>query len=100
MKDQLSQLVEGVLDEASFLLFLKALADDWNDERAKEALHPSPAFGPGANGWEHGTIGQFLESMVAWANAKPIEGTRPNELAPENIWRRAAHIVLAGKYYE
>jgi hypothetical protein len=74
-KEELIQIADDVVDEASFLRFLRALADDWNDEQAKEILHPSSPYGSGANGWENGTIGNFLDAMIAWANAKPAEDT-------------------------
>jgi hypothetical protein len=82
------------------LRFLRALADDWNDEQAKETLHPSSLYGSGANGWENGTIGNFLDAMIAWANAKPTEDTGLAGPAAEGVWRRAAHILLVGKFYE
>jgi hypothetical protein len=100
MKEELILIADNVVDEASFLRFLKALADDWNDEQAKEILHPSSPYGPGANGWENGTIGNFLEAMVAWAKAKPAEDTGLAAPAAEGVWKRAAHILLAGKFYE
>ena len=75
MKEELILIADNVVDEASFLRVLKALADDWNDEQAKEMLHPPSAHAPAANGWENGTIGNFLDAMVAWANAKPAEDT-------------------------
>jgi hypothetical protein len=100
MKEELSLIADNVVDETSFLRFLKALADDWNDEQAKEILHPSSPYGPGANGWENVTIGNFLEAMIAWAHANPAEDTGLAGPASGGIWKRVAHIVLAGKFYE
>ncbi|WP_088347461.1 MULTISPECIES: hypothetical protein [Rhodomicrobium] len=100
MKADLNQTAELVVDEASFLRFLKALADDWNDEEAKERGQPSHPYGPGANGWENGTIGNFLEAAAAWANASPAEASRIVETAAGTVWQRVAQILLAGKFYE
>jgi hypothetical protein len=71
------------------------LSADWNDERSKEAVAPSAPYGPGANGWENGTIGAFLERAAAWAEASQ-RGTSFHE-SPSNPWRRCAHILLAAK---
>ena len=91
-------LADQVIDEPSFVRFVSALADDWEDERQKEAVTPSSPYGPGANGWQNGTIGQFLEAGAAWAEA--TERGTPFYKPPENPWRRCAQILLAGKFYE
>jgi hypothetical protein len=89
---------DQVDDEASLLRFINALAEDWQDERRKEAAAPSSPYGPGANGWENGTIGAFLERAGSWAEAssRGMAFYSP----PTNVWRRVAHILLAGKFYE
>ncbi len=94
----LQALADAVSDEPSFRRFLDALSEDWKDERRKEAVAPSSPYGPGANGWENATIGAFLESAAAWAEAS-ASGT-PHYAPPDNPWRRCAHILLAGKHYE
>jgi hypothetical protein len=94
----LRAMANEVSDEASFIRFLAALADDWEHERRKEAVAPSSPYGPGANGWENGTIGAFLESAAAWAEST-ANGT-PFYETPDNPWRRCAQVLLAGKSYE
>jgi hypothetical protein len=94
----LRALADEVSDEPSFVAFLSALSADWNDERSKEAVTPSSPYGAGANGWENGTIGDFLGAAAAWAEASQC-GT-PRYDPPSNPWRRCAHILLAGKFYE
>ena len=89
----LDALLEEVNDEQSFLAFIDALRADWELERELEKEIPSPPFSAGATGWENGSIGQFLEAAVAYANDSPDDGTT-------NPWRRAAHIIYAGKFYE
>ena len=98
MSDRLEELLEAVSDETSFVAFVTALAEDWEDERTKEKSKPSSPYGPGANGWENGTIGAFLERSAAWA-----EDTRAGTAfyqVPTNPWRRCADILHAGKFYE
>ena len=94
----LQSLADQVVDEQTFLNFVNALAEDWEDERQREAIAPSSPYEPGANGWENATIGAFLERAASWAGAT-TRGT-PFYAPPENTWRRCAHILLAGKFYE
>lgn len=98
MNAKLHDLAEAVVDEATFVEFMFALSEDWEDEGRKEAEHPSSPYGPGANGWENGTIGAFLERAASWAEAS--RGGLPRYEVPSNPWRRAAQILLAGKFYE
>lgn len=94
----LHAMAEQVIDEPSFVRFVESLAADWKDERRIEAISPTSPYGAGANGWEQGTIGEFLEAAAAWATSSR-HGTRFYE-PPSNPWRRCAHILLAGKIYE
>lgn len=98
ISEHLMKLEEEVCDEPSFLRFLAALAEDWEDEREKGKSQPSSPYGPGANGWENGTIGAFLERGSAWAEA--TAGGNQVYSPPQNVWRRCAQILHAGKFYE
>ncbi|RYD19068.1 MAG: hypothetical protein EOP88_20350 [Verrucomicrobiaceae bacterium] len=98
MSADLFQLAENAIDEASFIEFLSALAQDREDENAKEAIAPSSPYGAGANGWENGTIEAFLGAAAAWAQGS-IDGL-PLYQKPSNPWRRCADILLMGKLYE
>jgi hypothetical protein len=91
-------LLESVTDEASFIAFVKALLADRLDEVAKETSTPSSPYGPGANGWENGTIEQFLDGAVSWAEVTNIGLTQG--LEPSNPWRRFAAFLYCGKIYE
>ena len=62
-----AELLEQVTDRESFFAFVQALIDDWQDEVLKERAHPSSPFGPGANGWENGTIDSYLDAALRWA---------------------------------
>jgi hypothetical protein len=74
------------------------LALDWDDQRQKELETPSLPYSAGANGWENGSIGQFLEAAAAWAeDTSQIANVG---LHVSDAWRRAAMIIVAGAFYE
>jgi hypothetical protein len=89
----LDKQLENVSDAESFLKFVKALAVDREDEVAKEKSKPVSPFGPGANGWEQGTIESYLDAAVAWA--EDSQG-----LPKEPSWKAFADFLYSGKYYE
>jgi len=98
MGTDLHALADQVSDEAGYLRFVEALAEDWRAECEIEAGKGTRPFAAGALGWENGSIGTFLEASVAWGEAS-INGL-PLYEKPANPWCRAAHILLAGKFYE
>jgi len=98
MAIDLHALAEQVNDEESFLRFLAAVAADWEEEREIEAAKPSGPHSSGALGWENGTVGAVLDAAVRWGEAS-INGLQFYQ-KPGNPWRRAAHIIHAGKFYE
>jgi hypothetical protein len=98
MPIDLHALADQVNDEGTFLRFVAALAADWQEEREIEAVKPSSAYSAGALGWENGTVGAVLEAAARWGE-ESINGLRFYE-KPTNSWRRAAHILHAGKFYE
>jgi hypothetical protein len=96
--NKLSVDADDVVDEPSLIRFILALAEDWEDEQSKERIAPSSPYGPGANGWENGTIGAFLERAASWAESSRLG--LPLYQPSDNPWRRCADILLAGKFYE
>lgn len=87
-------LLERVQDEASFIAFVDALADDFARELELEAASPSSPYGPGAMGWENSRIDLMLDAAARYAEAtrnRPETGT---------VWRRCAEILYMGKIYE
>ena len=98
MPSDLQSKLDAVCDEETFLAFVAALAADREDEVAKEKARSSSLYGPGANGWENGTIEAFLDAAGAWATASKngLEGYTK----PDNPWKRCADILYAGKCYE
>lgn len=98
MARDLHELADQVHDEQSFIEFLAELAADWEEEREIGGKTPSSPYSSGALGWENGTIGSFLERAGSWAEAS-VNDLKFYE-KPSNPWRRAAHILHAGKFYE
>ena len=98
MVHDLMAAAEEVADERAFIRLLQLMALDWEDGRQKELVKPSAPYSAGVNGWESGSIGQFLESAAAWAEAtSPSANSGPKV---SDAWRRAAMILVAGAFYE
>jgi hypothetical protein len=76
-------LLESVLDEASFLAFVAALLSDLRVNKET---------------WQNGTIEDYLERALSWGEATNIGATQG--LANANPWRRAATLLYCGKIYE
>jgi hypothetical protein len=98
MDATLQSKLDAVCDEETFIAFVSALAKDRADEVAKEKMQPSSPHGPGANGWENGTIEAFLDSAAEWA-ATSKNGLQSYQ-KPANPWKRCAEIIYMGKIYE
>ena len=67
---------------------------------AKEANHPSPPYGPDANGWENSSIEGFLEAALAWAEDSGMGKSLELGLDGEPSWATFALFLYAGKFYE
>jgi hypothetical protein len=91
--DHLDELLDTVSDADSFIKFVAALAADRENESLKEKDKPGNPYGAGANGWEHGTIENYLDAAVRWA-----EGSQ--RLPSEPSWKTFAEFLYSGKYYE
>ena len=94
--DHLPNLLEAVYDEASFLCFVDALADDFALERKIEGTSPPPPYSHGALGWENGTVDAVFDAAQAYGIDSKGEWMHTHG----NIWRRCAEILFAGKFYE
>ena len=94
----------AVYDEATFIDFLRALSSDRRDEVHREKEHSDSPYGPGASGWEHGTIEDYLEAAAAWAedwnNAGGAGKVPATEDLSGNPWQKCALILVMGKVYE
>jgi hypothetical protein len=91
-------LLERVTDRESFLAFVRALIADREDEVAKERLRPISPWGPGANGWENGTIEAYLEAALSWAEATGVGEAQGLPAKPS--WKAFAVFLYCGKIYE
>jgi hypothetical protein len=90
---ELHKLLETVNSKQSFLDFVDALRRDRIDELEKEKIKKSSPYGPGANGWENGTIEAFLDALHSY-------GHDSDEIKEEPNWRMFALLLMAGKMYE
>jgi hypothetical protein len=93
-KPDLHDMAAAVDSKAAFLEFVRALIADREDDVAQQRENPSSPWGPGANGWENGSIESYLESAVAWADDDT------DRLPDRPGWREFARFLLAGKHYE
>ena len=91
-------LLDLVIDEATFLAFVRALREDKAAEDEKERESPSSPYGAGVNGWENQTIETFLGAASAWAEATNVGLTQGLDAA--NPWKRFALFLYCGKVYE
>ena len=85
MPSDLQSKLEAVCDEETFIAFVTALAADREEEVAKEKETPSSPYGPGANGWENGSIEAFLDAAAAWATAS------------KNDWSFTGSLIILGR---
>ena len=98
MARDLYALLDLVTDEASFIAFVNALAADFEEEQEIERTTPSSPYSSGALGWENSTIDAMLGAAAAWGNSSAMNPA--NNIAAQNPWRRCAHILFAGEFYE
>lgn len=92
----LRTLLDCVIDERSFIEYLRALAGEWSARHESGVFSTLPTD-PASN-WENASIGAFLDAAVRWADASR-DGLRFYDV-PTNPWRRMAEIMRAGKEYE
>jgi hypothetical protein len=96
--EQLSEMLEKVLDEKSFLLFVQALIADRESAAKAEKEKAAGPWVPDAGGWENTSIEGFLEAASAWATDSDF-GLKQG-IAESNSWKRFAVFLYAGKIYE
>ncbi len=79
----LPELLENVKDESTFLEFVEALRDDYNNSNQE---------------WESTNVDQFLESSLAWS--KDSRFGESQGLSNSNVWKKFAVFLYCGKIYE
>jgi hypothetical protein len=80
---QLHEQLEAVTDEATFLIFVRALVADW---RAN------------AEAWENSSIEDFLEASSSWAEDSEFGSTQG--ISTASPWKKFAVFLYCGKMYE
>ncbi|APR86320.1 Hypothetical protein A7982_11669 [Minicystis rosea] len=90
----LFDLLDRVMDEATFLAFVEALIAD----RHADAAGAPDVAGRGPHGWENHSIEAFLSAALAWARDSDF-GQR-QDLAEASPWKRFATFLYCGKIYE
>lgn len=93
--ENLNDLLEKVIDQESFLIFVKALYKDKVEDTKIEKQSPSNSYSSSKNGWETSTIEQFLEHAIGWAEDSSFQ-----EDSNHNLWYQFASFLFAGKIYE
>lgn len=89
-----SEALKRVVDEATFLNFVEALAAN----RRADASGQPDRFGRGPDGWENHTIEAFLGAASRWARDTGMgESQGLDEASP---WKRFAVFLYSGKIYE
>ena len=83
--NNLTDLLEQVQDQATFINFVTALMRDREDQESKAT-------------WQNDTIEQYLESALAWAKDSDMGKTQG--LSQDNLWRVFAEFLYLGKIYE
>jgi hypothetical protein len=101
MAQDLHELAEEVVDEQTFISFVKALVDDREEAIRLQLDEPTSPYEADAGGWENISIEHFLESASVWAEDSEFGRSLPNmQLINVSTWRRFAEFLLAGKHYE
>ncbi len=90
------EILEGVNDEKSFILFSKTLLSERLEDIVLEKENPSNPYSSSHLGWQNTTIENFLESSIAWAEDSSFGKIHGND----NLWNKLAQFLLAGKIYE
>ncbi|WP_105620032.1 hypothetical protein [Vallitalea okinawensis] len=80
---ELKKKLEKVIDEESFLDFLRCLSIEYSNKYQE---------------WCSNSIDVFLECSAEWGQAS-INGLKYYE-KPNNVWRRCAEIIFMEKLYE
>jgi len=93
MPDDAGPNPDAVRDEASFLTFVEALAED---RRRANLADEGPYGAP--RGWQNDSIESFLAAAVAWA--RDSDFGRKQGLIDASPWKVLAVFLHCGKIYE
>lgn len=91
-------MLSKVVDEESFVGFVRYLANQRLElERMARDGTAKPTFLSGLGDWEYDSLGGYLDAVAA---CHEDGGGYDDDAPDDNPWRRAARILLHGKYYE
>ncbi len=89
------ELLDRVVDQASFVEFVSALAEERAEAEQLERAEPVRHQLGGAHHWQNGSISTFLYASLAYFDPGPHHTP---ETAPS--WKMLAEILYHGKIYE
>ena len=88
------ELLPNVKDRASFIAFVKALADEREDAERLEKERPQYYSLDGAHNWKNADIPSFLYAALDYFAETPLH--KPEEPS----WRMFAEFLYCGKIIE
>jgi hypothetical protein len=95
--ENVSDLLDRVIDRDSFVRFVQALAKDRELAEQMELSQPARFSLGGARGWQNGDISSFLFACLAYFSPGPLN---PREIPTIPSWKTLAEFLWVGKIYE
>lgn len=95
---KLTDQLDAVIDQSSFVNFVYALVEDRKKAVASELAFPRLPYGSDSGGWENVTIEDFLAAATEWAVSTRFGETLG--LSSTNPWKQFAVFLYSGKIYE
>ena len=77
---------------------MRALIHDRLNDEERERMQPTSSWGPGASGWQNGSIVAYLDAASRWAEDSDLGENQG--LPPGPTWKQFAAFLYAGKIYE
>jgi hypothetical protein len=91
----LHELREQVKDRATFVAFVRALAEEREIAQELERAQPERYALGGAHNWQNGDIASYLYACLDYFSTKPF-----HKPASEPSWRMFADFLYFGKIIE
>lgn len=94
-----AELLLKVIDRASFIEFVTALAEERAEAEKLEREDPGKYQLGGAHDWQNAKISDYLYASLAYFDTSP-EIDAPGSTAESPSWQTFASILYFGKMYE
>jgi hypothetical protein len=94
----LTDELENVVDLETFLNFVQALIDDWEDNEVEGKFRRPDYANSGSDDWQNWTIGSYFEAAHAWA--RTTEMGKKQGVSSSPSWKAFALFLYMGKIYE